>query len=235
MTLAVLAYHQIGEPAPGGWQTWYYVSEETLLAHFAYLRDREWEVIDAATLLRSLDDPAVLPERAALLTFDDGYRSMVTSALPCLAAFGYPAVLFVPTAYVGDVNRFDADSAQPVEPMCTWDDLRRLEAGGVSVESHGVTHRSFTALSPAEIETELATSRAVLEQELGKTVELFAFPYGEGGADSVDVGGVLTRCGYRAAFYYHGGVTRLGDFDRFEIPRVPLGSDSDLSEDLSMS
>ena len=233
MTLAVLGYHQIGEPSPGGWHTWYYVSEETLLGHFAYLRDNAWEVIDATTLLRALDDPSVLPERAALLTFDDGYRSMVTSALPCLAAFDYPAVLFMPTAYVGDVNRFDVDSAQPEEPMCSWDELRQLEAAGVSVESHGVTHRSFTALSPAEIETELATSKAVLEQELGKEVELFAFPYGEDGADPGAVRGAIARCGYRAAFLYHGGATPISEFGRFEIPRVPLGSDSDLSDDLA--
>ena len=28
-TVAILSYHKIGPPAPGGWESWYYVSEET--------------------------------------------------------------------------------------------------------------------------------------------------------------------------------------------------------------
>ena len=189
-TLAILAYHQIGEPAPGGWHTWYHIPEEMFVAQLRYLREHRWEVIDGAALLKGLEEPAGLPARAALLTFDDAYRSVFTVALPRLVEFGYPAVLFAPTQYVGDLNRFDADTDEPEEAICSWDELRELEAAGVSVESHGVSHRSFSELSPAEIEDELARSKAVLERELGKVVELFAFPYGEVGADPA-------RCGRR--------------------------------------
>src|SRR5688572_2679890 len=82
--LAVLGYHKIGEPSPGGWETWFYVPERTFVAHLEYLRVRGWHVIDLATLLRGLSDSDALPPRAALLTFDDGYRSMLDTALPCL-------------------------------------------------------------------------------------------------------------------------------------------------------
>ncbi len=40
-----------------------------------------------------------LPSRALLITFDDGYRSFVESALPVLRRFGLPSVLFVTGAY----------------------------------------------------------------------------------------------------------------------------------------
>ena len=233
-SLIALAYHQIGEPAPGGWHTWYYVSEDRLRSHLAYLRDHSWEVIDAASLLRGLDDPASLPERAALLTFDDAYRSVVTSALPCLEEFGCPAVLFVPTDYVGDVNRFDEGSNQPEEAICSWDDLARLESAGVSIQSHGASHRSFNELAPEEIEEELARSKALLEQGLGTKVELFAYPYGEEGSDGDAVDGALARSGYRAAFSYEGGSLELPPPppDRFRLPRIPLGADSDLAVEL---
>jgi peptidoglycan/xylan/chitin deacetylase (PgdA/CDA1 family) len=232
--LAILAYHQIGEPSPGGWHTWYHIPEETFVSQLGYLREHGWEVIDGATLLRGLEEPASLPARAALLTFDDAYRSAFTVALPRLLEFGYPAVLFVPTEYVGDLNRFDADTDEPEEPLCSWDELRELEAAGVSVESHGVSHRSFSELSPAEIEDELERSKAVLEGELGKVVELFAFPYGEVGTDPAAVRTALARCGYRAAHLYHGGATDLAAIDdRFQLPRVPLGVDSDLAVELA--
>jgi peptidoglycan/xylan/chitin deacetylase (PgdA/CDA1 family) len=231
--LAILAYHQIGEPSPGGWHTWYHIAEEAFVGHLAYLREHSWEVIDDDALLRGLEEPDSLPARAALLTFDDAYRSAFTVALPHLLEFGYPAVLFVPTAYIGGLNRFDADTDQPEEPICGWEELEALEAAGVSIQSHGVSHRSFAELGPAEIEEELTRSKAVLEQGLRKTVELFAFPYGEVGPGEKSVEAALARCGYKAACLYHGGMQSPSAAARFRLERVPLGADTDLAVELS--
>src|SRR5262245_35207660 len=95
--LAILGYHKVGAPSPGAWETWFYVPEHTFLGQLSYLRDNGWQVIDLATMLRGLTAPTELPHRAALITFDDGYRSVLEVALPCLRRFGYPAVHFVPT------------------------------------------------------------------------------------------------------------------------------------------
>src|SRR5207249_4306985 len=43
-----------------------------------------------------------LPERAVLITFDDGYLDNLENAAPILRRNGYPAVLFVPIGYLGD-------------------------------------------------------------------------------------------------------------------------------------
>src|SRR5262249_44465766 len=141
--LAILGYHKIGAPPPGGWETWSYVPEATFLEQLRSLADGGWQVIDVAALLRGLTAPETWPERAALLTFDDGCRSTLDVALPCLRRFGHPAVVFVPTGYVGGRNDFDTD-IEPTEVLCDWDDLRELERGGVSVQSHGVAHRRFS-------------------------------------------------------------------------------------------
>src|ERR671932_648443 len=93
-TLAILGFHKVGEPPPGGWETWYYVPETTFVGYLNYLRENGWQVIDLESFLRGLTAPDGLPERMALLTFDDGYRSMRTVVLPWLLRFGYPAVLF---------------------------------------------------------------------------------------------------------------------------------------------
>ena len=110
--LAILGYHKIGEPPPGGWPTWFYVPEEIFVGHLSYLREHGWQVIDLLALLRGITAPETLPERAALLTFDDGYRSMLTVALPWLLRFGYPAVLFVPTDYIGGFNGLTPDTSR---------------------------------------------------------------------------------------------------------------------------
>src|SRR5690349_16179849 len=130
-TLAILGYHKIGPPPPGGWETWFYIPEETFLEQLATLRASGWRVIDAQAFLEGLARPEILPERAALITFDDGYRSNLEVAVPLLQRFDYPAVMFVPTAFIGGRNTFDG-GAEPDEPICDWEDLGELERCGVS-------------------------------------------------------------------------------------------------------
>jgi peptidoglycan/xylan/chitin deacetylase (PgdA/CDA1 family) len=225
--VAILGYHKIGEPSLSDWKTWFYVPEEIFVAQLSYLEENGWEVIDLATFLEGLADPDVLPERAALLTFDDGYRSMRTVTLPLLLRFEYPAVLFVPTGFVGGLNAFEGGS-EPEEPICSWEDLRELERHGVSVQSHGVSHRALSEFDPAEQEEELLGSKATLEVVLGKPVEIFAYPYGDGGTDPRSTSGALRRAGYRAAFRYKGGMARLPVPDPYHLPRLAMGPDTDL-------
>lgn len=233
-TLAILSYHKIGEPPAGGWRTWFYVPEETFVAQLSYLGENGWRVIDPATFLEGLAEPDGLPERSALLTFDDGYRSMLTIALPLLLRFGYPAVLFVPTNFIGGVNSFDHGS-EPAEEICGWEDLRELERRGVSVQSHGVSHRPFSRLDPREQEEELIRSKATLEAGLGKSVEVFAYPYGDGGTEPQSTSGALKRAGYRAACLYKGGTVRLPMSGPYHLPRLAMGPDTDLEAELEAS
>ena len=59
---------------------------------------RHFTVIDLPTLARGLDG-APLPPNPCLLTFDDGYRSNLTEALPALRAVGATAVFFITTGF----------------------------------------------------------------------------------------------------------------------------------------
>jgi peptidoglycan/xylan/chitin deacetylase (PgdA/CDA1 family) len=243
LKLAILGYHKIGEPPPDGWETWFYIPEATFAEHLRYLKGSGWQVIDFASFLRGLTAPASLPERAVLLTFDDGYRSMRHVALPWLLRFGFPAVLFVPTDFVGGSNTFD--TAEPQEALCDWEDLLELERHGVSIQSHGASHRPFSSLTPATQEEELRRSKATLEAGLGKRVEVFSYPYGDDGASSYPyeadvkssrglhrVRDTLARTGYRAACLYGGEPIDLPAADPFRLSRLAVGPDTDLQAEL---
>jgi peptidoglycan/xylan/chitin deacetylase (PgdA/CDA1 family) len=225
--LAILAFHKIGEPPAGRWKTWFYVPEETFVQYLDYLREDGWQVIDLAAFLRGLTEPETLPRRAALLTFDDGYRSMLDVALPWLVQFGYPSVLFVPTDYIGGHNHFDSHR-EPEEQICDWDDLRELERRRVSVQSHGISHRGFSELDLAEQEMELNRSKVELEAGLQKAVEVFSYPYGDGGTDPQALCDVMLRVGYRAGCLYKGGPNRLPVSDPYRLTRLAIGPDSDV-------
>jgi peptidoglycan/xylan/chitin deacetylase (PgdA/CDA1 family) len=229
--LAILSFHKIGGPPADGWDTWFYVSEATFVSFLSRLHEDSWHVIDLQTFLAGLVEPASLPEHSVLLTFDDGYLSMRQVALPWLLRFGYPAVVFVPTDFIGKCNEFDA-GVEPKEAICDWDDLRELERHGISVQSHGASHRRFSELAPAELEEELLRSKATLEAGLGKPVEVIAYPYGDGGVDPQSVARALERAGYRAACLYKGGPQLLPIADPYRLPRLPIGPNTDLQEAL---
>jgi peptidoglycan/xylan/chitin deacetylase (PgdA/CDA1 family) len=225
-TVAILGYHKIGPPPPGGWESWFYVSEQTFERQIQVLREGGWEPIDVRRFLAGLANPHALPERSALLTFDDGYRSMHAVALPILQRLEAPAVLFVPTEFVGKRNTFDR-GVEPDEDICDWTDLRGLARGGVSIQSHAVTHRRFSELSQDERRRELMDSKTTLEFNLGESVELMAFPYGDPGPSDED--DWLSAAGYHAACLYGGGPVRLPVSNPYRLERIAMGPDTDLA------
>lgn len=233
-SLAILSFHKIGEPPRHGWKTWFYISEKTFARQLGFLARHGWNVIDVGTFLRGLADPEILPRKAALLTFDDGYRSTRHVALPWLRRFGYPAVVFMPTKYVGGINSFDHGN-EPQEAMCDWDDLRELERSGVSVQSHAVSHRLFPSLTAAEQQREILQSKRVLEQELGKPVEVLAYPYGADGRTAPErkrLRQALEQAGYRAACLYGRGSRIFPISNPYRLPRLEMGPDTRLRAEL---
>jgi peptidoglycan/xylan/chitin deacetylase (PgdA/CDA1 family) len=223
--IAILSYHKVGPPAPGGWETWFYVPEAIFAEQLAALSEGSWQPVDHVTFVQGLIEPDGLPERTALITFDDGQRSVLEVALPVLERFGYPAILFMPTDFVGLTNTFDSE---PDEPLCDWDDLRELLRRGVAVQSHGTSHRPFSELAPAERALELDRSKAVLETELGQAVKLFAYPYGDDAGAPPELREAFLKTGYRAAFGYGGGPFSSPATDPFRLERLAMGPDTDL-------
>jgi peptidoglycan/xylan/chitin deacetylase (PgdA/CDA1 family) len=228
----VLGYHRVGSPPKGSWETWFSVPEETFVEQLRALVVAGWEPVAVDAFVQGLDEPARLPARAVLLTFDDAFKSLTGSALRVLTRLGYPAAVFVPVGHVGATNAWDADTAHPTEPLCSWDDLRELERAGISVQSHALSHRRLSTLDRAAREREVEESKATLERELDKPVELLAYPYGDSGPEEDDVGAVAACAGYRAAFMFGGARFSLPVEDRFHLPRVAVGPDTDLESEL---
>ena len=226
--VAILSYHKIGPPLPGGWETWYYISKQIFEQQLRLLTERGYEFLDLLRFYRGLDDPSSLPAKSALITFDDAYRNNLTAALPVMIRLGVPGVVFVPTNYIGGMNVWDSGGQEPDEEICNWNDLLNLERYGVAVESHSVSHPSFSTLTPEQHEMELRRSKETLEAKLGRPVEFFAYPYGDAGNDFAFSEMMLKKVGYRAACLYGGGVVTLPSADRFRLERLAMGPDSDL-------
>jgi peptidoglycan/xylan/chitin deacetylase (PgdA/CDA1 family) len=78
----------------------------------------------------------------------------------------------------------------------TWQQARELEAAGVEVASHTLTHPVLTQVGDEQLERELRDSKLKLEAELGHAVDLFCYPNGDNDARARLA---ASRAGYRAA------------------------------------
>jgi peptidoglycan/xylan/chitin deacetylase (PgdA/CDA1 family) len=121
-----------------------------------------------------------------------------------LKKHGYPAVQFVPIAYVGDSQPLPHEkylSAHGVHnPTVDWDEIRELERHGVRIESHGISHRPLAELEIDEAAREIAISKLKLEERLGRPVRAFSYVKGSE-ADYKPVHPSLVRqAGYDLAF-----------------------------------
>lgn len=86
-----LGYHAVQDNQAD--QTFLAVRTDQLLSQLAWLRDNGYQAISVAQILAAKNGGPPLPEKAILLTFDDGYQDFATRVLPMLRAFNWPAVL----------------------------------------------------------------------------------------------------------------------------------------------
>jgi peptidoglycan/xylan/chitin deacetylase (PgdA/CDA1 family) len=93
--LLVVTYHYLAEEAPTAPRA-IFPATTALLERQVEELGRSYELVSRDDLLRALDGEAELPERAALVTFDDGLRFQVELALPVLDRLGVPGLFFVP-------------------------------------------------------------------------------------------------------------------------------------------
>src|SRR5262249_48013373 len=141
-----------------------------------------YTVVDLDAVLAHYREQLPLPTGAVLITFDDGYRDNLLNAAPVLRKHGYPAVQFVPIAYVGDTQPLPHErhlSAHGVHhPTAAWDEVRELEHYAVRIESHGISHKPLAELELDEAAREIAISKLRLEEALGRPVKAFSYVKG---------------------------------------------------------
>lgn len=153
----------------------YTTSTHNLASHFDWLRAHGYHVISLQQLVEARTGQGTLPDKAVLLTFDDGLSSVYTKAFPLLKAFKYPAVV----AVVGAWADLPADGkvengAHPFyrEDFATWDELREMQDSGlVEIASHtfdqhhGIPANPQGNLIPAVVTHEYNQSKRTYEND----------------------------------------------------------------------
>jgi peptidoglycan/xylan/chitin deacetylase (PgdA/CDA1 family) len=107
-----------------------------------------------------------------VVSFDDGYRSQYTDALPVLRKLGWPGVLNlkIDTLTQGEL---------------TDDQVKTMIDEGWEVDSHTITHADVSQISGADLKREVAGSRAILRKRFGIPVDFFCYPAGRYDAEAI--------------------------------------------------
>lgn len=116
-------------------------------------------------------------KKCIVLTFDDGYESVVSTAFPILNKFGFNATVFVCTNLVGKINNWNTKDSQ-IRRHANFKELKILYDNGWEIGSHGMDHQNLCKLSDNEIRLQLSKSKRKLEKLFGDVIT-FAYPYGE--------------------------------------------------------
>ena len=222
--LPILMYHRLA-PTGAMNMSQYRVTPENFEAQLQYLRDGgyysvAWEDWQAAVAARH-----PLPGRAIAITFDDGYYDFYEYAWPLLKKYGFTATVFLVTDCIGGTNIWDRAYGEEV-PLMGWQEIRELQDEGVEFGSHSVTHSPLTSLSHSEVVREAARSRMLLERYLGKSVNTFAYPYGD---FNPVVRHLIGACGYTIGLSCRPKLSQL-DNELLELPRIEVMGSYSLEE-----
>jgi peptidoglycan/xylan/chitin deacetylase (PgdA/CDA1 family) len=172
----VLLYHHVGDVRPGTYPS-LTVDPGRFRRHVEWFVRRGYRSLTIDDVQRWKCERRVPCGRRLLITFDDAYADIADFALPVLHAAGLSAVVFVPTAFIGGVNGWDADMSG-THAIMTAQQIRYWSKRGIDFGAHTRNHVDLTRLDISGARQEMAGSKADLEEIVGGPVTSFAYPYG---------------------------------------------------------
>ena len=156
-----------------------------------------------------------LPSRPVVITLDDGYQDLYTTAFPILEAHGFTAVAYIVSGFVGRSG------------YVSRDELLAMDRAGIEIGSHTVDHADLARTSPGRVTYELVESKRWLEQLVGHPVVDFAYPSGKFNRQTIDA---VRRAGYGTAVTTAEYPLTHSLVDRYTWSRVRVGGSEPMPE-----
>jgi len=208
----VLCYHRLEGKAGGP----YSIEPALFRKQMQELKDKGIGVISMQDFIGWRKGEKAIPPKAALITIDDGYTCGLTTGVPILKEFGYPATFFV---YLDFINKGGKSMS--------WAQLGELRDMGYDIGSHSVMHQNLNGGKPSKakfgskdewLADEVIRSKQDIESQLGIRVLSIAYPYGN---NNPKVRELVQQGGYELGFTTYG--QRVGhDAAPFTIGRYDV-------------
>lgn len=208
----VLTYHKLG-PRPAGVRLkGLYISARLFERQLAELHAEGFHTIGLEEIFGCPDNR----DRRLVLTFDDGFASVLTYGLEPLARVGFHAIVFLVADRLGGLSLWQQARGEVLEPLMDPGQVREWLAAGHQIGSHTLTHPHLTRLPLAQARDEIVASKKRLEDLFGLPIRHFCYPYGDWNARVRDL---VAEAGYATACTADWGVN-TGAAPRFELRRL---------------
>jgi peptidoglycan/xylan/chitin deacetylase (PgdA/CDA1 family) len=218
----ILLYHSVHEDLPGR-STPYAISRRRFLAHLDALTAFGFTTLTVSELLLARASGMPLPDRTAVITFDDGYADFAAYAWPAMADRGLAATLYVTAGRLDGTSTWLTPLGAAERPMLTRRQVVELAEAGCEIGAHSMTNPQLDCLPRSAAAQEIARSKKALEQLLGRPVDSFAYPHGQHDAG---VRQLVVDSGFRSAVAVRDALSPAGD-DWFALARVTVSADFD--------
>lgn len=175
-----------------------------------------YKAVSLAEFTSMLSGGENVSPRTIVISFDDGFQNFYSNAYPVLSELDFKATVFLVTDFCGKYNDWAGNPANlGRSKLLDWSEVRELSECGIEFGSHTRTHPDLTKISSAEVEGEVAGSKAAIEDSIGREVRTFAYPYGKFNSSVRQI----TEKSFRAACSTNLGKVRLNS-DIFSLKRI---------------
>ena len=216
----ILTYYVINSPPPGSSAPAdLYTPADQFASQMNALKAAGWHAVTLDQVQAYWSQGKSLGSgKPVVISFDNGYASQYTNALPVLKGLGWPAVV-----------NLQVNGLSPSQGGMSDSQIRGLLAAGWELDAEGVTHTDLTTVGTTQLQSETTTARQTLKSRYGVPVNWFCYPLGTYN-DSVVA--AVRSAGYVGASTIVPGWASSKE-DRFRLPRLQVAANTSSSQLLS--
>jgi len=155
-----------------------------------------------------------------IITFDDGYKDLITNALPLLKKYNFKATCLIISNLIGKRNIWDEYKKNVKDKeLMNLSDINYWLKNGMKIGSHSKNHKKLTKLDEKEKMDEIINSKNELESLTGTTIDSFCYPYGLYNENVVNI----VKEKYDFAFTTNRSRFNTNKHNKYLLPRIDMG------------
>lgn len=201
----VLMYHVINPPPAGAPFPGLYVPAPEFEAQMQALAREGFHAVTLQQIWRHWRQGAPLPGKPVVITFDNGYQSQYSNALPILRRLGWKAV-----------ENMQLSGLPPSQGGLSEAQIKGLIAAGWELDTQGISHADLIALTPSQLHEQVALARRRIQRRYHVPVNWFCYPSGHYDATVIEA---VKQAGYLGSTTVVPGWAGPGS-DPYRLPRL---------------
>lgn len=188
LRVPVLMYHHVQpqSQAVDKGQTATSVDNGIFDQQIQYLTSQGYTLLTAKELVDALQNKSQTPSKSVVVTLDDGYLDNYQYAYPIFKKYNVKGNFMIATGLVGGAD------------YMSWENIKEMAGSGLAYfTDHTWSHYGVGYGSADKVKYEIITAKQQLQENTGRVVNVFTYPYGSFNDLSISI---LKQEGFAGAF-----------------------------------